>query len=140
MAQPKRRWSKARTHAKRSTWKKEQPTYTSCPHCHDFLEYFGENYPQVVQMAFASGNAPDIVEASAGITVNDLAKAGYVIPLTDILTPELMEDMHPDSVSALSLQYNGEPYAVPVRISGYRLFYNRDICIFEYCSYFCFKK
>ena len=25
MAQPKRRWSKARTHAKRSTWKKEQP-------------------------------------------------------------------------------------------------------------------
>ena len=26
MAQPKRRWSKARTHSKRSTWKKEQPT------------------------------------------------------------------------------------------------------------------
>ena len=23
MAQPKRRWSKARTHSKRSTWKKE---------------------------------------------------------------------------------------------------------------------
>ena len=35
MAQPKRRWSKARTHSKRSTWKKEQPTYTSCPHCHE---------------------------------------------------------------------------------------------------------
>lgn len=102
------------------------------PDIHVTYEYFGENYPQVVQMAFASGNAPDIVEASAGITVNDLAKAGYVIPLTDILTPELMEDMHPDSVSALSLQYNGEPYAVPVRISGYRLFYNRDI--FEACG------
>ena len=35
MAQPKRRWSKARTHAKRSTWKKEQPAYTTCPHCHE---------------------------------------------------------------------------------------------------------
>ena len=35
MAQPKRRWSKARTHSKRSTWKKEQPTYASCPHCHE---------------------------------------------------------------------------------------------------------
>ena len=35
MAQPKRRWSKARTHSKRSTWKKENPTYTSCPHCHE---------------------------------------------------------------------------------------------------------
>ena len=35
MAQPKRRWSKARTHSKRSTWKKENPTYASCPHCHE---------------------------------------------------------------------------------------------------------
>ena len=35
MAQPKRRWSKARTHAKRSTWKKEQPTFSTCPHCHE---------------------------------------------------------------------------------------------------------
>ncbi len=35
MAQPKRRWSKARTHAKRSTWKKEQPTFSSCPRCHE---------------------------------------------------------------------------------------------------------
>ena len=33
MAQPKRRWSKARTHSKRSTWKKENPTFSSCPHC-----------------------------------------------------------------------------------------------------------
>ena len=35
MAQPKRRWSKARTHSKRSTWKKESPTLSSCPHCHE---------------------------------------------------------------------------------------------------------
>ena len=27
MAQPKRRWSKARTHLKRSTWKVEKPTF-----------------------------------------------------------------------------------------------------------------
>ena len=33
MAQPKRRWSKARTHSKRSTWKKEVPDYTKCPNC-----------------------------------------------------------------------------------------------------------
>ena len=35
MAQPKRRWSKARTHKKRSTWKKEKPTFSTCPHCHE---------------------------------------------------------------------------------------------------------
>ena len=37
MAQPKRRWSKARTHLKRSTWKKEKPTYTTCPNCQELL-------------------------------------------------------------------------------------------------------
>ena len=31
MAQPKRRWSKQRTHTKRSTWKVE------CPHCHKLM-------------------------------------------------------------------------------------------------------
>ena len=35
MAQPKRRWSKARTHSKRSTWKKEQPTFATCPNCNE---------------------------------------------------------------------------------------------------------
>ena len=35
MAQPKRRWSKERTHLKRSTWKKEEPKFASCPHCHE---------------------------------------------------------------------------------------------------------
>ena len=33
MAQPKRRWSKERTHLKRSTWKLEKPTTTKCKHC-----------------------------------------------------------------------------------------------------------
>ena len=45
MAQPKRRWSKARTHLKRSTWKVEQPKFATCPnknlvactHCHELV-------------------------------------------------------------------------------------------------------
>lgn len=35
MAQPKRRWSKARTHTKRSTWKLEKTNLVACPHCHE---------------------------------------------------------------------------------------------------------
>ena len=35
MAQPKRRWSKARTHKRRSMWKKEQTTMAQCPRCHE---------------------------------------------------------------------------------------------------------
>ena len=35
MAQPKRRWSKARTGLKRSTWKIEAKNLATCPHCHE---------------------------------------------------------------------------------------------------------
>ena len=35
MAQPKRRWSKARTGLKRSTWKIEAANLATCPHCHE---------------------------------------------------------------------------------------------------------
>ena len=35
MAQPKRRWSKERTHLRRSTWKLEAKSLAECPHCHE---------------------------------------------------------------------------------------------------------
>ena len=35
MAQPNRRWSKARTGLKRSTWKIEEKNLATCPHCHE---------------------------------------------------------------------------------------------------------
>ena len=35
MAQPKRRWSKARTGLKRSTWKLENKNLVECPQCHE---------------------------------------------------------------------------------------------------------
>ena len=37
MAQPKRRWSKARTHLKRSTWQLKAKNLVECPHCHESL-------------------------------------------------------------------------------------------------------
>ena len=38
MAQPKRRWSKARTGLRRSTWKLEKPSFGECSHCHEPVE------------------------------------------------------------------------------------------------------
>ena len=38
MAQPKRRWSKARTGLRRSTWKLEAPGFVECSHCHEPVE------------------------------------------------------------------------------------------------------
>ncbi|HBQ63586.1 MAG TPA: 50S ribosomal protein L32 [Clostridiales bacterium] len=34
MANPKRKWSKARTGARRSQWKLTVPELVSCPQCH----------------------------------------------------------------------------------------------------------
>jgi large subunit ribosomal protein L32 len=34
MANPKRRWSKARTGKRRSQWKLTAPTLVTCPQCH----------------------------------------------------------------------------------------------------------
>jgi large subunit ribosomal protein L32 len=35
MANPKRRWSKARTGKRRSQWKLSEPNLVSCPQCHE---------------------------------------------------------------------------------------------------------
>ena len=37
MAQPKRRWSKARTGLRRSTWKLEKPGFAECKHCGELM-------------------------------------------------------------------------------------------------------
>lgn len=34
MANPKRKWSKARTGKRRSTWKLDEPNMVKCPQCH----------------------------------------------------------------------------------------------------------
>jgi large subunit ribosomal protein L32 len=36
MANPKRKWSKARTGAGRSQWKLSVPSLVGCPQCHSF--------------------------------------------------------------------------------------------------------
>ena len=35
MAQPKRRWSKARTRTKRATWKLDNKNLATCDNCHE---------------------------------------------------------------------------------------------------------
>ena len=43
MAQPKRRWSKARTHSKRSTWKLEAPKFAKCSNYVQTVDTMMEN-------------------------------------------------------------------------------------------------
>ena len=59
MAQPKRRWSKARTGLRRSTWKVDAPAYVECPHCHEPVE------PHRVCKNCGSYNKETIIEHTA---------------------------------------------------------------------------
>ncbi len=90
-------------------------------------EFYGENYTTVVQMALAANDQPEILEASAGITVQTLAKQGKIVPIGDVVNAEVREKLHPDTLKPVEFYYKSKLYAVPVRISAYRLLYNKDL-------------
>jgi multiple sugar transport system substrate-binding protein len=92
-------------------------------------EYFGENYASVVQMAVAAGNPPELLEASTGVTVQSLVRQNILEPVDDLITDDLKARLHPDTLKPKEFYYEGKLYSVPVRLSAYRLLYNRDLFI-----------
>ena len=94
---------------------------------HATYEYYGENYSSVVQMAISGDSAPDILECSGGITVQTLAKQGQIVPVDDCITDEIKENYNPSAFTPEEFYLNGELYSVPVRVSAYRLLYNKDL-------------
>ena len=94
---------------------------------HVSYEYYGENYASVVQMAISGDSAPDILECSGGITVQTLAKQGKLAPIEDCLTDEIKENYNPSAFTPEEFYLDGKQYSVPVRVSAYRLLYNKDL-------------
>lgn len=90
-------------------------------------EFYGENYANIVQMAIAAGDSPDLFAAETGLTVVSLAKNGSIVPVDDLWTDELKTKMHPSTVSRKDLYYQGELYSIPTVINAYRLYYNKDL-------------
>jgi len=90
-------------------------------------EYYGENYTSVVQMAISGDSAPDILECSGGITVQTLAKQGSLVPVEDCVTDVVQENYNQSAFTPEEFYLNGELYSVPVRVSAYRLLYNKDL-------------
>mgnify|MGYP000072603998 FL=1 len=77
-------------------------------------------------MAISGDSAPDILECSGGITVQTLAKQGQIVPVDDCITDEIKENYNPSAFTPEEFYLNGELYSVPVRVSAYRLLYNKD--------------
>lgn len=104
---------------------------------HDIEEYNKDNddninvevkvvtgdYRQSVDLAISSGNTPDIITALGPSQVKTLAEKNNIIPLTEYLTPELMEQYE----QGFETKVNGVTYGVAGTSYIRRMLYNADL-------------
>lgn len=90
-------------------------------------EAYGENYANVVKMALAAGDAPDIFENGGNFPVQILAEQGLIVPVEDVITDEMKANMYQPIFTQKDITYNGQMYTIPTRVSAFRLLYNKDL-------------
>lgn len=84
---------------------------------------YGEIVNQVVNMA-GGGDKVDVIFSELG-WVPGLEDAGLAAPVTDILPKDFVDDFYPDVLDSFNI--NGKPYGIPLYISPYVLYYNKDL-------------
>ncbi|MFD2412220.1 ABC transporter substrate-binding protein [Paenibacillus rhizoplanae] len=87
------------------------------------MTVMGDNYPQAVDIAFASKQAPDVLQ------INDFQtyyKKGYMAPINDYMSSEMKETFK-DSLLENKNTVDGKTYTLPNTGQIWRLIYNKDI-------------
>ncbi|RHP29074.1 ABC transporter substrate-binding protein [Lachnotalea sp. AF33-28] len=88
-------------------------------------EVYGDNYTDVVKLAFASNEMPDYFSVA---TIGDLKQyvdAGYLAPLDDYISDEFREKINPSALAQYT--YDGKVYGIADSARFIRLYYNRDL-------------
>ena len=89
-------------------------------------EVYSDNFPQVLELAFDTGNGPDVYYNSN--VWNTLAYNGWALPLNDMITEEQYEFFGGDKSFCESINMrDGNILTLPYSISTVRLVYNKDI-------------
>lgn len=91
---------------------------------HVNVESYAETYPEVLKLAFNSGDTPDIF-STVGIDLKSCAEAGLVSPLDPFLTDEYKSQFMSSAFSVFN--YDDQVYAIPDMTRYIRLFYNKDL-------------
>lgn len=91
------------------------------------LQVFGDNYKNVVTTALATGNQIDIFELMGGLNIQQLASAGYIMPIDEFVTEDIKKQIYPDAFKQKQFYYGGKIYAIPERTGFFRLMYNKEI-------------
>lgn len=84
---------------------------------------YGEIVNQVVNMA-GGGNKVDVIFGEID-WVPGLVDAGLAAPIEDILPEAFINDFYPDVLK--SFEVEGTPYGIPLYVSPYVLYYNKDL-------------
>lgn len=84
---------------------------------------YGEIVNQVVNMA-GGGNKVDVIFGEID-WVPGLVDAGLAAPVRDILSQAFVDDFYPDVLK--SFEVEGKPYGIPLYVSPYVLYYNKNL-------------
>ena len=84
---------------------------------------YGEIVNQVVNMA-GGGNKVDVIFGEID-WVPGLVDAGLAAPVRDILPQAFIDDFYPDVLK--SFEVEGKPYGIPLYVSPYVLYYNKNL-------------
>lgn len=84
---------------------------------------YGEIVNQVINMA-GGGDRADLLFGEIG-WVPTLEDSGLTVPVDTILTKEFLDDFYPNVLEGHSI--GGVPYGIPVYVSPYVLYYNKDL-------------
>ncbi|MEG0752546.1 MAG: extracellular solute-binding protein [Angelakisella sp.] len=84
---------------------------------------YGEIVNQVINMA-GGGDKVDLIFGEIG-WIPTLEDAGLTVPVTDVLSAEFLSDFYPQQLEACSI--GGKPYALPMYVSPFMLYYNKDL-------------
>lgn len=84
---------------------------------------YGEILNQVINMAGA-GDKVDLMLGEVAWTAT-LQDAGLAVPIDTVLNDEFLNDFYPNALEACSIE--GKSYALPIYISPWVLYYNKDL-------------
>ncbi len=75
----------------------------------------GQQYTQVVNLAFKSGNAPDVfvVPTDGGVTIQDAINSGWLLPLNKWATPQWQAGFPANSFAEGVNVFDGKVYSAP---------------------------
>ncbi|AFZ69545.1 extracellular solute-binding protein [Deinococcus peraridilitoris] len=91
----------------------------------NFIPYEATSYNTVLSTALAGGKGPDLMMVRAYGGLEQLAKAGYLEPITNKF-PDL-KNFSAESLAAQTLRADKQLYAVPFATQTLGLFYNKSL-------------